>query len=78
MGARQANKIIQRSANECGESLKVDGYMGSKTIGAVNYISEGMMANALRKNQAKFYTDLVKKKPALKKFLKGWLNRAQS
>lgn len=76
MGPRQANKLLQRSANDCGETLVVDGVLGPKTFASVNWISEGSMMNALRSHQAKFYKAIVKKNPKYKKFLKGWLNRA--
>jgi hypothetical protein len=50
--------------------------LGPQTLASVNYISEGTMVKAIRRRQIGFYEDLVKRKPTLKKFLKGWLNRA--
>lgn len=77
MGPRQANKLIQRAANSCGENLVVDGVIGPASIASINWIDEGSMMNALRKEQANFYIRLVERKPSQKKFLKGWLNRAK-
>lgn len=76
MGPKQANKLAQRAANDCGEKLVVDGAIGPASIAAMNWIDEGSMMNALRNRQADFYRDLVVRKPSYKKFLKGWLNRA--
>jgi len=76
MGPRQANKLMQRAANDCGENLVVDGKVGPNTFASVNYVSEGTMLKAMRERQADFYKQLVKRKPSYKKFLKGWLNRA--
>jgi len=76
MGPKQANKLAQRAANDCGENLVVDGVIGPASLAAMNWIDEGSMMNALRNRQADFYRDLVKRRPSYKKFLKGWLNRA--
>lgn len=76
MGPRQANKLVQRAACDCGEKIADDGVLGPQTLASVNYISEGTMVKAIRRRQIGFYEDLVKRKPTLKKFLKGWLNRA--
>jgi lysozyme family protein len=80
MGAMEAHKIVQRSCNAMGESLIVDGVMGSKTLRVLNrmYLAgkqERLMA-IITTNQIAFYKMLVEQHPRLEVFLKGWLKRA--
>ncbi|MCJ9428562.1 glycoside hydrolase family 108 protein [Kordiimonas marina] len=83
MGPKQAHITLQRALRSCSYGVKVDGYMGPQTIGAADsYValmrSAEPLMDAIRREQAKFYCDLVAEKPALKKYLDGWLRRARA
>lgn len=76
MGQRQAVKILQRARNQIKITLIVDGVIGLKTVGAVNEISSTLLHYLIIAEQARFYFDLVDKKPSRGVFLLGWLRRA--
>ncbi len=76
MGARQAGKIIQRAANNCGQNLGVDGKVGKNTFAAINCTNPELLMAEIRIEHANFYLRLIEKKPHLAKYKKGWLRRA--
>jgi lysozyme family protein len=78
MGPSQAWKLVQRGANSLGESLKVDGKAGAKTLAAVNSLTDRdfMLITNIRRVQDKFYESLIVKKPSLASFRLGWRRRA--
>lgn len=78
MGPRQAGKIVQRACNYFGKRLTVDGIMGPASFRAVNSCNAEKLLREIRFNHAKFYLDLIEKKPTLAKFRNGWLRRACS
>lgn len=80
MGGGQAHKLLQRACNQIcrQEVLKVDGIIGSKTIAQVNQLPPNVLLAGLREQMANFYRSLVQQRPALAKFLRGWLNRASA
>jgi lysozyme family protein len=69
---RRAHILIQDIVG-----VKKDGIMGSNTIRAINnnvvFIAE-LYADARKK----YYNSIVKKNPALSKFINGWLNRVKT
>ena len=71
-GKGRAVKILQRAANAKGATLKVDGGLGPKTIGAM----KGVELQRVRAYRVKYYADLVTRKPDLEKFYFGWFRRA--
>tara|TARA_R100001509_G_C4884663_1_gene221584 strand:- start:5686 stop:6225 length:540 start_codon:yes stop_codon:yes gene_type:complete len=78
MGARQAHKLAQRACHDCGNIyLQADGILGTKSRGAINGIDTEKYLTKLRKRHAGFYEQIAEKNPKLKKFLKGWLKRAE-
>lgn len=78
MGGGQAHKLLQRACNRVigQDALKVDGLLGPKTLSQLNLLQAGQLLTVLREEMANFYHNLVKQKPSLAKFLRGWLNRA--
>jgi len=76
MGAEQAHKLLQRSANELGMKLEVDGVLGPETLRAANACIPDMLINKLVSKQAAFYQQLAIDHPKMRKFLTGWLERA--
>lgn len=69
MGHRQAHKLLQRAVG-----VEDDGVFGPVTLAAANACSD--LVSELCNHQAAFYHSLVAKRPAMGKFLKGWLKRA--
>lgn len=76
MGFKAAIQIVQRILNEFAEELVVDGQLGPRTVEAINNADQEQLLRCYITELTKFYVNLSNKKPALKKFLKGWLNRA--
>ena len=72
MGRRTAVKVLQRSANNKGRDIDVDGGMGPATIKAL----KGVELDRVRAYRVKFYVDLITSKPEQEKFFLGWFRRA--
>jgi lysozyme family protein len=75
-GLTRGAKLAQRACNSLGKRLEVDGIIGPKTRRAINACDPGELLNALRAEQAEFYTALVERRPELEVFRRGWLRRA--
>lgn len=69
-------KILQHALNKEGATLKEDGKIGLKTLAAIERANAVHLVDRLRQLQRERYQSLVHRNPRLKKFLKGWLNRA--
>ena len=69
-------KLLQRSLNKEGATLVEDGKIGIKTLAAIERANPIHLVDRLRQIQREHYQGLVHRNPRLKKFLKGWLNRA--
>jgi len=55
----------------------IDGIIGSQTIRAINDVKpRAMLLSAIRAEAAAYYRGVVEKKPELRRFENGWLNRA--
>lgn len=79
-GPKRAVKILQVICIKAGFALVADGKIGFKTISASNTCFQKMgsdMVNALVEERMRFYENLVKKRPSLAIFMKGWTRRAQ-
>ena len=71
MGTKQAVKLLQRAVG-----CQDDGIIGPITMSSIRVRPEGEVLDNLVAEQRKFYTSLATQKPEMKKFLKGWLARA--
>ena len=70
-GVKQSIRFLQR-ALKCTD----DGIMGPNTLRAVRAVSDQRtLAIELVQMREQFYHNLVKTKPSMSVFLKGWLNR---
>ena len=72
MGAGRATKIVQETANAKGANLKVDGFIGPKTISALRDVE----LERVRAYRVKYYANLIERKPDLEKFYFGWYRRS--
>jgi lysozyme family protein len=78
MGPGQAHRMVQRAIRSAWVPTAEDGILGSQTLSAINAASPAALYAALKSEAAGFYRWLAATKPALGKFLDGWLNRAYS
>ena len=75
-----ASKLLQKVLNDLGASppLKVDGAIGSVTIAALKNMDQTAVYRRCKQGRIGYYNDLVAERPALGKFLAGWMNRVNS
>jgi type VI secretion system secreted protein VgrG len=71
---RNAHRMLQRVL---GDDLKVDGVLGPKTISATNAATPDLLLASYCQAHADYYKALAARKPEMKIFLKGWLERAR-
>lgn len=77
MGPANAHKAVQRALRACGEpDIKADGILGPKTLKALNETMPDPLLACIRSEAASHYRLLIAQRPELKKFKKGWLERA--
>lgn len=55
-----------------------DGDFGKNTLNSANKANPLVLFNALKTERKNFFCSIVKNHPSQRKFLKGWLNRANS
>lgn len=80
IGPYMGIKLLQRAYNAtCLNSppINADGILGPKTIEAINGSSPYLLCSFYNFFVIDFYEDLVKKRPKLNKYLRGWLNRVE-
>lgn len=78
MGTNRANKLLQSACNNLGSNLLVDGLIGPNTLNIVNSYNSIELLDVYRDEMYKFYTNLIKRRPSLVKYVNGWRNRAYS
>ena len=71
-GVKTSIKILQRALN-----IKDDGIIGAETLMAVKN-ADASLVNKVIEQRLLYYNNLVKLKPSLKVFLKGWINRVNN
>ena len=78
VGPIQGATIVQRALHACGRRhVIIDGIIGTQTITAINDVKpREMLLAAIRAEAAAYYRQLIERNPNLKKFERGWLNRA--
>lgn len=78
IGSYNAHKIIQRSLNDTGAKIEIDGLIGKHTINAINTCSDqNRLLTNIIVNLSSYYINLYRsdKKNRIY-FIKGWLKRA--
>ena len=77
MGARPANRILQRAVRAVnGKQLTLDGKLGPKSLAAVTACSSEQLLIASRSEAAGYYRLLIEREESFEKYRNGWLNRA--
>lgn len=76
VGNVRAGQIVQMALVALGELIRVDGMIGPRTIVGINDAPPELLLFQIREHQAAYYRALVERRPALGRFLKGWLARA--
>lgn len=78
-GIKTAVKILQKSINKIyNVGISVDGIVGNITLSYSNGDKAESVAQEMISERKEYYTNLAKRNPSQKKFLKGWLNRVDS
>lgn len=79
MGLTTSTMMLQRALNQCnGSKLEVDGDFGQKSLDELNKVKDlKLLNNTIVDIRVKNYNDLVVKNVKLKKFINGWLKRAE-
>lgn len=75
-GPRTAIRLLQRSINTFGKNIVEDGIIGPQTLDALNGVSLIAVNDTLVSLRIDFYNDIVNKEPGNKRFLNGWIDRA--
>ena len=78
MGSINANILLQRSCNECGEMVVADGVIGPVTLAAINRLDGKILLEVYRQKCREYYYKIVMTHPKFEKFLKGWIKRAEA
>lgn len=73
---RLAQKAFNAISTDLGGKLAVDGIQGPLTKAALNSLPATSLATRIILERKAFYQAIVDSRPSQKKFLKGWLNRA--
>ena len=80
-GPKRAVKMLQEALNVSRmrkSSLLVDGWLGPKTMEAINSTDSTILINHYKKIARAFYSNIVRENPILDKFLVGWFRRVSS
>ncbi len=73
-----ASKLLQRTLNDMGQAIAVDGGIGQQTLTAIKNVNPIELYQRYKQGRIEYYENLVERNPKLKVFLKGWLNRVNS
>lgn len=79
LGSNTAIRMLQKSLNEFGHKVDVDGIAGDQTLGAVKTAAgadSSSLVNSLTTKQISQYRQIAASSPSQKKFYKGWVKRA--
>jgi lysozyme family protein len=69
-GKTAPSKAVQRLIG-----VVIDGTIGPVTLAAINRVNAQTLFSQIQKARIDFVEDIVRRKPEMKVFLKGWLNR---
>ena len=72
-GPRSAARLVQRIVG-----LKTDGKIGPMTLAAINAKGEAEMVGRLIGERIGLYRAIIRRRPNMAVFLRGWIRRAES
>ena len=78
IGAKWANRLLQRALKATGVTVNEDGILDAKDITAINQADPTDLLAALKSEAAGYYRMLVTIHPKNSYFLRGWLKRGYS
>ena len=76
LGIRPATIVLQRALRAGGINVSEDGLIGPETLSGVSVLEAPILLAAIKAEAAGYYRTLAAQKPALQRYLNGWLNRA--
>ena len=76
LGIRAATIVLQRALRAGGINVSEDGLIGPVTLSGVSILKPPILLAAIKAEAAGYYRTLAAQKPALQRYLNGWLNRA--
>lgn len=77
MGPGKAATFAQQACNALGITCDVDGSLGPKSFEAINACNSKSFIQAYADQMKAYYLKIIERNPALAKFQKTWLLRAQ-
>lgn len=78
-GISNGVKMLQKAINKVyGVNISVDGVIGNTTLSYMNNSRHNELATEYIRMRNDYYNSIVRKKPAQRVFLKGWLNRVKN
>jgi lysozyme family protein len=76
-GPGSASAIAQRACLTCGKEVKVDGWIGTKSLDAINSCDPFIFIEAFKEQQRDFYLDIVDHDHTQLGFLRNWMRRSE-
>lgn len=73
-----ATTLLQKALNTLGQKIAVDGKIGPGTMAALAVVDQKRLYRRFKQGRIAYYKNLAARNPKMKKFLKGWLNRANA
>jgi lysozyme family protein len=73
-----AVKVLQRTLNQLGSNVSVDGGIGPETLTAINSTNKIDLYNAYKINRQAYYNNIVANNPSQSKWINGWTNRVNN
>lgn len=77
LGARTTATILQGACVVCGQDIAIDGVLGERTLAAADACDPGALLGAVKRAAVDHYRMIAADRPALLKYLAGWLARAE-
>lgn len=77
-GVTSAAKWLQKSVNNLGDDIVVDGVIGPVTLTAINNYGHTKLAIGVLSYRLKRYIRLIDKNESQYKFIKGWISRVSN
>lgn len=77
-GIGGAASLVQKTLDEMGYKLDIDGKIGPKTLAALHDANPDKFVSTFLSVRERYYRRIVQNNPSQNRFLRGWLNRINS